>query len=97
MCMLSNRTFQLKVYGCALSMLQYVNVLFHCLQSVFESQLLALQVKMYYGLQSGLKFNYVRMFNNTPDSFRHSDLIREFDYYKKDLKEKIRVDEKTDP
>ena len=59
-----------------------------CLQSVYESQLLALQVKMYYGMQSGLKFNYVRMFNNTPDSFRFSELIREFEYYKKDLKEK---------
>jgi hypothetical protein len=51
---------------------------------------------MYYGIQSGLKFNYVRMFNNAPDSFRHADLIREFDNYKKDLKEKLQHQDAQD-
>jgi hypothetical protein len=76
---------------------ELVLIVFHMfIQSVYESQLLALQVKMYYGIQSGLKFNYVRMFNNAPDSFRHADLIREFDNYKKDLKEKLQHQDAQD-
>jgi hypothetical protein len=51
---------------------------------------------MYYGIQSGLKFNYVRIFNNTPDAFRHAELIREFNNYKKDLKEKLQLDDARD-
>ena len=57
------------------------------LQSVHEAQLLALQVKMYYGLRSGLKFNLVRLMNNSPQQFRHMDLIKEFENFKKDYKE----------
>lgn len=53
-------------------------------QSIYEAQLLALQVKMYYGLHSGLKFNFVRVFNNSPETFRHMDLVVEFENYKKD-------------
>ncbi|KAI0231517.1 ATP synthase mitochondrial F1 complex assembly factor 1 [Lamellibrachia satsuma] len=52
--------------------------------SVYEAQLLALQIKMYYGVHSGLKFNLVRQFTNTPDHFRHMDLVKEFENYKKD-------------
>jgi len=54
------------------------------LQSVYEAQLLALQIKMYYGVYSGLKFNLVRQFTNTPERFRHMDLVKEFENYKKD-------------
>ena len=39
---------------------------------------------MYYGVNAGLKFNLVRLFNTSPDEFRHQDLIREFENYKKD-------------
>ncbi|ESO11325.1 hypothetical protein HELRODRAFT_183340 [Helobdella robusta] len=53
--------------------------------SIYESQLLALQMKMYYGLNSGLKFNFVRMFNNSPSSFSYMDLVQEFENYKKDI------------
>ena len=53
-------------------------------QSVHEAQLLALQVKMYYGLQSGMKFNMVRLMNNSPDNFRHMDMIKQFENFKKD-------------
>ena len=56
-------------------------------QSVHEAQLLALQVKMYYGPQSGLKFNLVRVMNNAPQQFNHMDLVREFENLKKDYKE----------
>jgi len=54
--------------------------------SIHEAQLLALQVKLYYGLQSGLKFNYVRQFTNSPDTFRYIDLVREFENVKKDAR-----------
>ncbi|KAK2159957.1 hypothetical protein LSH36_143g06060 [Paralvinella palmiformis] len=54
---------------------------------IHEAQLLALQVKIYYGLQSALKFNLVRQFNNDPANFRYMDLIKEFENYKKDFKE----------
>jgi len=54
--------------------------------SIHEAQLLALQVKLYYGLQSGLKFNYVRQFANAPDSFRYIELVREFENVKKDAR-----------
>ncbi|ELU15477.1 hypothetical protein CAPTEDRAFT_19411 [Capitella teleta] len=60
--------------------------------SVHESQLLALQLKLYYGLQSGLKFNLVRVFNNSPDNFRAMDVIKEFENYKKDALEKKQRD-----
>lgn len=56
--------------------------------SVHESQLLALQVKMFYGIQSALKFNLVRVFNNSPETFQHMQLVREFENYKKDVREK---------
>ena len=56
-------------------------------QSVHEAQLLALQVKMYYGPQSGLEFNLVRVMNNAPHQFRHMDLVKEFENLKKDYKE----------
>jgi len=56
--------------------------------SVYESQLLALQVKLYYGICSGLKFNHVRHFNNSPQTFHHEQLIREFENYKKDARDK---------
>ena len=59
-----------------------------CFQSVHEAQLLALQVKMYYGLNAGLKFNHVRLFNNSPDQFQHMRLVHEFEDYKKDLRDK---------
>ena len=49
--------------------------------------MLALQVKIYYGIQSALKFNLVRQFNNDPANFRYLDLIKEFENYKKDFKE----------
>ena len=58
-------------------------------QSVHEAQLLALQVKMYYGPQSGLKFNLVRVMNNAPHQFRHMDLVKEFENLKKDYKEAV--------
>ena len=69
-----------------------------CLQSLHESQLLALQVKMYYGLQSGLKFNYVRAMNTAPDSFRHLDLIKQFENFKKDalLSQEDRLSKEVD-
>ena len=54
-------------------------------QSVHESQLLALQMKMYYGTNAGLKYNLVRLFNTAPDQFKHQDLIKEFENYKKDI------------
>jgi len=53
---------------------------------IHEAQLLALQVKLYYGLQSSLKFNYVRQFTNAPDSFRYIELVREFENIKKDAR-----------
>lgn len=56
--------------------------------SVSESQLLALQVKMYYGIQSALKFNLVRVFNNSPSTFKYMELIKEFENYKKDVENK---------
>ena len=52
-----------------------------------EAQLLALQVKMYYGLRAGLKFNLVRLMNNAPHQFRHMDLVKEFENFKKDYKD----------
>jgi len=55
--------------------------------SVYEAQLLALQVKLYYGICSGLKFNLVRHFNNSPQTFHHEQLIREFENYKKDARD----------
>ena len=65
------------------------------LQTQHEAQLLALQLKMYYGLQCGLRFNLVRLFNNAPDTFKHMDLIKEFENYKKDALEKKIMDEGT--
>ena len=59
----------------------------HVFQSVHEAQLLVLQVKMYYGLRAGLKFNLVRVFNNAPHQFRHMDLVKEFENLKKDYKD----------
>lgn len=47
--------------------------------------MLAVQVKMYYGIQSGLKFNHVRVFNTSPDTFRYMDLIKQFENLKKDV------------
>lgn len=58
------------------------------LQSVSESQLLALQVKMFYGIQSALKFNLVRVFNNSPNTFKYMELVKEFENYKKDVENK---------
>lgn len=55
--------------------------------SVHEAQLLALQVKLYYGIQSALRFNLVRVFNNSPETFSHMDLVREFERYKQDSKD----------
>ncbi len=49
--------------------------------------MLAYQVKMYYGLRAGLKFNLVRLMNNSPEEFRHMDLIAEFENLKKDIVE----------
>lgn len=57
-----------------------------CIQSVHEAQLLALQVKMYYGVTSGVKFNLVRQFNNSPSTFRFTDLLNEFENFKKDAR-----------
>lgn len=54
--------------------------------SVHEAQLLALQVKMYYGVTSGVKFNLVRQFNNSPSTFRFTDLLNEFENFKKDAR-----------
>lgn len=56
--------------------------------SVSESQLLALQVKMFYGIQSALKFNLVRVFNNSPNTFKYMELVKEFENYKKDVENK---------
>jgi ATP synthase F1 complex assembly factor 1 len=56
--------------------------------SIYEAQLLALQVKLYYGICAGLKFNHVRHFNNSPQTFHHEQLIREFENYKKDARDK---------
>lgn len=53
-----------------------------------ESQLLALQVKMFYGIQSALKFNLVRVFNNSPNTFKYMELVKEFENYKKDVENK---------
>ena len=58
-------------------------ILCFILQGIHEAQLLALQVKIYYGIQSALKFNLVRQFNNDPANFRYLDLIKEFENYKK--------------
>lgn len=56
------------------------------LMSVYEAQLLALQMKMYYGLGSGIRFNFVRQFNNAPNTFEYVHLIRQFENYKRDVK-----------
>jgi len=54
--------------------------------SVYECQLLALQMKMYYGIGSGVRFNHVRLFNNAPNSFQYVNLIKQFENYKKDVR-----------
>ncbi len=65
------------MYDCGIAMLQ----------SIYEAQLLAMQVKLYYGLHSGLKFNLVRQMNFAPDSFKYMDLVKEFEKYKQDARD----------
>lgn len=43
---------------------------------------------MFYGIQSALKFNLVRVFNNSPNTFKYMELVKEFENYKKDVENK---------
>ncbi len=51
-----------------------------------EAQLLALQVKMYYGPCAALRFDLVRVMNDAPHQFKHMDLVKEFENFKHDHK-----------